>query len=501
MTRETKIGMVVAVSFLCLVGIVVATKWRRNADDGKQDLAQVANPQEPAPGEPNNNPPPKAPDKKNPVEPADFKFQPLEPNPAAPLPSEPAPAVPVPAPLNNPASILPELPATTTNLPPAPQTEEEKRLALLNLTREKDNGLPLPPLPAEPFKTPDTALVTVDGAKNKATGVLDNTLNRGNDFANKGVDKLPQGFPKVEDSFNRGNGFVNEKANDLVNKVNNQTDQLAQGTSGKFDELLNKGNNAATKGLDNLNKSLDNATKTQTPPPPTVEPSPAFPPAPLPNGNANPAAPPAPMLPSDTKLPAIPAPKENGLPPTMTGNPSGFVIPAPAKSSDARVVNYDVQTFPARPGDTFASLSKQLYGDEKYANALLAYNREFSTNRNMTALQAGQTVLLPPIQILQDRYATALADVRPKVGGAAVSISPPVPVIPNRNAPTPTPSADLTKSYRIPAGGQKIYELAIQTLGDGSRWTEIYRLNPAIDPLQPIPGNMVVRLPGNANVP
>src|SRR5262245_21895448 len=32
MTRETKIGLVVGFSFLCLVGIVVASKWRTGDD-------------------------------------------------------------------------------------------------------------------------------------------------------------------------------------------------------------------------------------------------------------------------------------------------------------------------------------------------------------------------------------------------------------------------------------------------------------------------------------
>ena len=48
MTRETKIGMAVAVSFLCLVGVVVATKWRR-ANDGAKDLVQNVTPNQPPP--------------------------------------------------------------------------------------------------------------------------------------------------------------------------------------------------------------------------------------------------------------------------------------------------------------------------------------------------------------------------------------------------------------------------------------------------------------------
>ena len=36
MTRETKVGLIVAGSFLCLVAIVVASKWR-HGDDPSQE--------------------------------------------------------------------------------------------------------------------------------------------------------------------------------------------------------------------------------------------------------------------------------------------------------------------------------------------------------------------------------------------------------------------------------------------------------------------------------
>src|SRR5260370_24033078 len=36
MTRETKIGLIVAGSFLCLVCIVIASKWRRGDDPSKE---------------------------------------------------------------------------------------------------------------------------------------------------------------------------------------------------------------------------------------------------------------------------------------------------------------------------------------------------------------------------------------------------------------------------------------------------------------------------------
>src|SRR4051812_34279894 len=42
MTRETKIGMAVACSFLCLVGIVVASKWKRGDDPSEEQTVVVA---------------------------------------------------------------------------------------------------------------------------------------------------------------------------------------------------------------------------------------------------------------------------------------------------------------------------------------------------------------------------------------------------------------------------------------------------------------------------
>ncbi|GEM_PF-6721668 len=443
MTRETKIGMAVAVSFLCLVGVVVATKWRRT-DDGPKGVDLALNSKEPDTGKGvANPPPPQQPTAKEPqVKQLEFRSLGSESDPSVKLPAGnvgeslsnppvvpppvspgtiPFPAVPLPMVTNPdlsavPIVVVPQVPSI------APfETDEAKRKALFDIKKQQDATLP--PLP-NPFEK-------VDEAKTKPGAMVDIALNKNNDFAKKAMDDINNRLPL-------------------------------------------------------------------TLPPPEI--NPALPPS----KEINPMVPALPGLPPiETKAPALPTPKEFGLPPikdASTNNP-GFVIPQ-AKANDARVVNYDVQSFQARTGDTFTSLSRDVYKSEVYANALLAYNREFSSNRSMTTLQPGQTVLFPPLHVLQqNRYAGASADARPTIGGAPVSINPPVPLNQNRTFTPPTPTTDATKSHRIAAGGQKIYELAIQTLGDGSRWTEIYRLNPTIDPLQPIPGNTVVRLPGNANVP
>src|SRR5205807_1249754 len=122
----------------------------------------------------------------------------------------------------------------------------------------------------------------------------------------------------------------------------------------------------------------------------------------------------------------------------------------------------------------------------------------------------GQTVLIPPRELLEDRYA-AYIDNRP-VAAAPVGIGPPpgantaaappqgVPMI--GRTPTPvTPSPDPSKNYRVPEQGQMLIEIAQQQLGDRGRWSEIYRLNPTLRPELPVPGGSEIRLPGNANVP
>ena len=87
MTRETKIGMAVAVSFLCLVGVVVATRWRR-PDDGPKGPDLALNSKEPDKGKGVDKPPPPQPaGQEPPVKPAEFRSLGNETDPAVKLPA------------------------------------------------------------------------------------------------------------------------------------------------------------------------------------------------------------------------------------------------------------------------------------------------------------------------------------------------------------------------------------------------------------------------------
>jgi hypothetical protein len=61
-------------------------------------------------------------------------------------------------------------------------------------------------------------------------------------------------------------------------------------------------------------------------------------------------------------------------------------------------------------------------------------------------------------------------------------------------APT-TPAAAGGATFRIPAGGMLIAQVAEQQLGSPLRWIDIYRLNSNLDPSRPIPEGTEVRLP------
>jgi len=214
------------------------------------------------------------------------------------------------------------------------------------------------------------------------------------------------------------------------------------------------------------------------------------------------------------------------LPPTPLGAPPGgsstpIAVPMPPTAAASgvapKVQSFDVETHNCKPGETtFAELSKQLYGSEKYAQALQQFNREYGRTDKLddsqTRLQPGQPVFVPPVHILElPRYAAAPRETTPIASTAAPSplVSPPAPIPPpaspapaanNNPPPAMVASAAGTRTYTVRANGEMLFEIARQTLGDGRRWSEIYRLNPEIHPELAIPGGTQLHLPADARV-
>ena len=96
---------------------------------------------------------------------------------------------------------------------------------------------------------------------------------------------------------------------------------------------------------------------------------------------------------------------------------------------------YDEQTYEAKPGDTFDSIGKQFFlGSDKYAKALQLHNQnharagmEMSKSGKLTP---GEKIYIPPLSILEQRYAGAIAQAPP-------SVSSPTPIQPAGGALPP----------------------------------------------------------------
>ncbi len=194
-------------------------------------------------------------------------------------------------------------------------------------------------------------------------------------------------------------------------------------------------------------------------------------------------------------VPATDRPPDNQFaqlrPQTSATNP----VRAPAAPPQVDV--YDEVTYECRPNDTWRSISVQNYQTDRYERALLYFNRNHPlANENMKLdpplLPPGQPVYLPPVAVLEKQYGGLLADPQAPVRPAAVP--QPLP------AQRPITVAGSDKRYRVQPQGEMIRSVAARLLGDGDRWTEIYQLNKDIDPKNPLPGGLELRVPGDARV-
>jgi hypothetical protein len=177
--------------------------------------------------------------------------------------------------------------------------------------------------------------------------------------------------------------------------------------------------------------------------------------------------------------------------------PAPVIIPAvaaPTSPSDgvrqAGVESYDEVTYVCRPNDTFRTISKLFFQTEKYERALALFNRAHplaidALRQNPPLLRPGDSVYIPEQRILDKNYQSVI-DETANVGAAGQT--------------TPANAIASEKTYRVRANGEMFYEIARRTLGNGERWQEIYRLNPGLDPKDPVAAGTQLRLPADARV-
>jgi nucleoid-associated protein YgaU len=194
-----------------------------------------------------------------------------------------------------------------------------------------------------------------------------------------------------------------------------------------------------------------------------------------------------------------------------------IAVPAPSglarTSADAgtTVESFEEETHSCKASDTFRSISEQYYNSAKYERALLLFNRNHprasdAVRHDPPALSAGQLVFIPPLRILESRYASVIPELTPlptvPAAGAPVGLQAPRPLTP---VPSVTPSTSWSMppsgpTYRVRAPGEKFLDMARHTLGNADRWWDIYLLNKGYNPTETIPGGTVLRLPADAHV-
>jgi hypothetical protein len=532
MTRETKIGMVIATTFLSLVGLVVASKMRqpepasevKPAGEGSSAPLAAANPlgngvhsgqPSDAPAGQSTGPPAVVPPHVKENEPPQTKKNGQTTNGGKPAPTNT------------------ELPIVQLTGGPAPLAETKPPLPLAPELLAKPNG-ELPAVDAKPY---------VLAAPNEPKGfgaippVTDPPLApaplKVAAIAEPGTVGLPQQPPislkdqKLKDPLANDQLPKDPLANDLLPK----------------DPLANDLLPAKPIGLPELPTVNGPFGNTIQPPPvqPTEpvkqKPDPPITPVPTPNtvpanldvkvGNptppdkksSDPMAPP--LIPRSAIPPVPPAPTGESIgtigntgseirvtAPVMPGSPGqipGAGVPQlPAASGNLpKVTSYEEKTHVVPPGVTsFDELSKALFGTPDYGQALQEYNRQHvlaapNAGQNPPVVQANQQIYYPPKNILEIQYPQLIkhAGAAPAAPALAVKISAPTPLVGPGSVPGANPpTADATVDYRV-AQPQFIYDIARQQLGDGLLWPEILRLNPALHTDQPIPAGTELRLP------
>jgi len=150
---------------------------------------------------------------------------------------------------------------------------------------------------------------------------------------------------------------------------------------------------------------------------------------------------------------ALPPPNQfaQGTAPNLNGQSPGTARPyrtsAPATGPiqptgfpAAKVDSYDEETYLCKQGDKFEDISTKFYQTDKYAQALLLFNRNHprataAVRQDPPSLAAGQSVFIPPLRVLEKQYATAITDHAPLNQGGALSPASPETKNPTAGSP------------------------------------------------------------------
>jgi hypothetical protein len=491
MTRETKLGLVVAGSFLALVGGVVVARLRHVEMPG--DGTEVVTATEP---ETSATPPAPEPEKHdNPVS-ADAVAK-AEPNKMPPGNAQPSPVISPSAPINPPVAGNGEQPVPITNAtPPAPQQSA-------------------PTSPIQTSETPDPATFVGPLQENANGNAPAPTAVVVNPFASAGsnpataapsateiapapaavaVAPQPTAPPAVDPApaVTTPDSVPVVKAPDTVPVVKTP-DQTPP---------------SPVANLDMPAPPASSPTPTVIKQPGTGDPSPA--PPPLNPEVARNAVPTVTVVPAsggggtNTGGATLDAPRVPAVAPPR----DQFTAPArPAVPPEPKRDSYLEEQYRWKASDSFAAISTQYYQTPKYADALMKYNQEYplatrEMRQNPQALPPGQGIWIPPVRILERDYAPQIHDLAPIVPATPTSRPAVEAVAPPSSMANSGFGNAVPQFYRVRSPGESMQEIARRTLSSSGLAGRIQQLNPTLspDPRLPIPAGTVLRLPGEARV-
>ncbi len=207
--------------------------------------------------------------------------------------------------------------------------------------------------------------------------------------------------------------------------------------------------------------------------------------APLPNVSLTPPGLPKVEVAAPPKLELAPPPAFELKPvtPALELPNVGTPTLTPAPTTGAKT-DYDVDLHYVKGGDSWAAVSKQYYGDERYAEALKGYNQ----NAAVTQLQRAE---VPPIHVLRKNFATAIG--RPAEKPAEWGAIQP-------SAATERRTNGGAKTYVVPTGGKSIKDIAADAYGDERYWGTVWESNPKLTPDKPIPEGTKIVLTSQSKI-
>ena len=213
------------------------------------------------------------------------------------------------------------------------------------------------------------------------------------------------------------------------------------------------------------------------------------------------------------------------LPPARDGIPvvtrPGAIITKEYPRPPVQVTTMELRSYTPRQGETYATISRLLYGHEKYEAALAQFNKE--RNPRLASVWPGEPIKYPSNKAdLERKYPNLINATAPRspldvpgqtskfmpndvqAAEARITQPPKNPVTPTGGAAAAVPSSNKKGSsgpiYRV-RPNDSLYSIAQKTLGKGDRWNEIFKLNSDVlrDLNQPEVG-LLLKLPADAKV-